>query len=322
MDPTRNNILLRAGESSLKIFPALGGKIASLHLAGREWLWTSDVTPYRVPDETMRGDDASYVELADTGGYDECLPTVGACTLPEATPAFGGLRLPDHGELWSQQPSVDVSRGRQGEQVTLTWLGRRMPYRFERSATLAADGRLTMRYAMNNLGKAPLPFLWSAHPLLPLTDYTRLHLPLGARMRVDAVHGLPAATMLADHRWPVLRAGERDLDLAQPSATTDGTACKVFLDLPAGSVVAGIEEEGVRLDVTLDGGEVTHFGLWINNRGWTPFEHGRPYRNLGFEPCIGAPDSLANALGGWESAAWLAPGESRTWTLVWSAQRT
>ena len=306
----------------MTIFPALGGKIASLHLAGREWLWTSDVTPYRVPDETTRGDDASYVELADTGGYDECFPTVAACSLPSSVPEFGGLRLPDHGELWSQQPSVAVQRDAQGEQAMLTWSGRRMPYRFERSATLSPDGRLTMRYSAANLSRSPLPFLWSAHPLLPLTGRTQLHLPRGARMRVDAVHGLSADAMFAEHRWPVLQAGAQALDLSCAGALPDGVACKVFLDLPPGPVVTGVEEDGARLNVAFDGADVTHIGLWINNLGWTPFANGRPYRNLAFEPCIGAPDSLAKALDDWNSAAWLSPDETRSWTLTWSASRT
>ena len=322
VDPTQDSVLLRAGDSSLTILPALGGKIASLRLAGREWLWTSDVTPWRVPDDGMRSDDASYVELADTGGYDECLPTVGPCTLPRDIREFGGLRLPDHGELWSQQPTLDIRQDGNEQQATVTWLGRRMPYRFERSAILTSGDRLTMRYGLTNLGQSPLPFLWSAHPLLPLTDRTRLHLPAGTRMRVDAVHGLPADAMLVDHRWPMLRSGDRELDLSRPAESTDGIACKVFLDLPPGRVVAGVEDDGARLDVTFDGGEVTHFGLWMNNRGWTPFANGRPYRNLAVEPCIGAPDSLTKALTEWKAAAWLPPRETREWTLAWSARRT
>jgi len=38
----------------------------------------------------------SYVETADSGGYDECFPTVGPCTLPSDVERYGGLALPDH----------------------------------------------------------------------------------------------------------------------------------------------------------------------------------------------------------------------------------
>lgn len=94
---------LRAGTTKVVIIPALGGKIASMEMAGREWLWTSDVISHQAPI-----DGASYVETADSGGYDECFPTVASCTLPAISGryaalslpnAYSGLALPDHGEL-------------------------------------------------------------------------------------------------------------------------------------------------------------------------------------------------------------------------------
>jgi galactose mutarotase-like enzyme len=84
-------------------------------------------------------------------------------------------------------------------------------------------------------------------------------------------------------------------------------------------VRAALEEGDARLEVELDTREVPHFGLWLNHRGWTPFEGGAPYGNLAFEPCIGAPDPLSDALGDWDSAAWLGPREMRRWSLVWRA---
>ena len=66
---------LRAGQTKVVIIPALGGKIASLVLGGREWLWRNDVIPYATPV-----DGASYVETGDTGGEeddDDNLPNTG-----------------------------------------------------------------------------------------------------------------------------------------------------------------------------------------------------------------------------------------------------
>jgi galactose mutarotase-like enzyme len=82
---------------------------------------------------------------------------------------------------------------------------------------------------------------------------------------------------------------------------------------------AAIEEEGARLEVSFDTAQVTHFGLWLNRGGWSPFARGKGYRNLAFEPCMGAPDSLTEALGQWRSANWLEPGQTREWTLTWRA---
>jgi galactose mutarotase-like enzyme len=325
-----DSIVLTGGDAVVTLFPALGGKIASLRLAGREWLWTSDVLPYRVPDEAVRADDdVSYVKTADTGGYDECFPTVGPCTLPAGVAgtahATGAapLRLPDHGELWSQQPRTTVRREAGVEAATCEWTGRRLPYVFVREVAVHADGRVAMHYLATNTSDAPFPFLWSAHPLLPLGDRTRVRLPAGARTRVDATHGIALAAPPAEHRWPRVHGATGESDFSHPAALGDGWACKLFLDLPAAPVTATIEEDDARLVVAFDGAEVTHLGLWLNNHGWTPFDDGRPYRNLALEPCLGAPDSLSAALEApWDAAPWLQPGESRRWTLTWRGERT
>src|SRR5687768_17319680 len=78
---------LRGGGSRVLIVPTLGGKIAQMELGGRQWLWQSDVIPYSVPEEGT-----SYVETADTGGYDECFPTVGPCKVPTWIRGFGGAQ--------------------------------------------------------------------------------------------------------------------------------------------------------------------------------------------------------------------------------------
>ena len=309
-------ILLAAGGSEIALAPALGGKIASMRLGGREWLWTSDVIAAVPPSPaTAADDDVSYVRTADTGGYDECFPTVGACAVPREVAGVGGVRLPDHGELWSQRPAVTVDAGR--ALAVTTWEGRRMPYLFERASEVHADGRVELRYAVTNRGAERLPFLWSAHPLLPLTPRTRLELPDGARVRVYAEHGISLGGARSEHRWPFVEVDGVARTLARPAEVADAYACKLFLDLPADARLLAVREGGARLEVELDPGDVTHFGLWVNNGGWTPFAGGAPYRNVAFEPCIGAPDTLDDALGAGGGAAWLGAGETRRWTLTW-----
>ena len=306
---------LRAGGSRVVIIPALGGKIAALELAGRQWLWTSDVIPYREPT-----DGASYVETADSGGYDECFPTVGACSIPSYLRPFGGLALPDHGELWAQAAVFTLETRDDGMSATCEWTGRRMPYRFSRVIDVDSAGTVTMRYAATNDGADRMPFLWSAHPLLPLTPQTRLLLPEGARVRVYAEHGIDLFGTCAEHRWPVVRTEHGGLDLSHPDSVGRAYACKLFLDMPEGR--ASVEEADTRLEVTFEVGQVPNFGLWINRRGWTPFRRKKAYLNFAFEPCIGAPDTLSDALGAWHAAHWLEPGQRREWTLTWRGLRS
>ena len=314
---------LRAGTTSVVIVPALGGKLISLRLAGREWLWENDQLPHHAPPEG-----ASFIEEGDSGGYDECFPTVALCSLPaiagrysalSLTNAYSGLALPDHGELWSQPTTFQLETREEGMYAVCGWVGKRMPYRFARALFVSGEDRVDMRYAVTNDGLDRLPFIWSSHPLFPLTKRTRLELPEGARVRVWSEHGIVLGGQAAEHRWPRAIASGKAYDLSHPDAVARAYACKLFIDMSAGR--AAIEEEGARLEVAFDPAQVPNLGLWINRRGWSPNKRRKPALNLALEPCIGAPDSLTEALGAWKGAAWLEPGETREWWLSWRGGR-
>lgn len=305
--PELHRLVLEGGGTRVVLVPALGGKILELHAGGRQWLWSSDVIPL-----APGVDGASYALTADSGGMDECFPTVGPCRLPGDVPGYGGLSLPDHGELWAQAPAFDASAG----EATCTWTGRRMRYRLVRRLAIGADGAVTLDYTLNNDGAAALPFLWSSHPLFPLTPATRLELPTGARLRVWDWHGLPPPRG-PEHRWPRIATAAGELDCSHPWSIAERFACKLFLDVSTGG--AGLVEDGIALRFGFDPGEVTHVGLWLNRRGWTPFPDREPYLNLALEPALGAPDTLTDALAGWASAHWLAPGAERRWRMTVSA---
>ena len=86
-------------------------------------------------------------------------------------------------------------------------------------------------------------------------------------------------------------------------------ACKLFVDMPEGW--ATLREGHQRtVDARSIRTQVTHVGIWINKQRMDPISPGVAYINLAFAPCIGAPDSLSDALGDWKSAAWVEPGPS------------
>ena len=180
---------------------------------------------------------------------------------------------------------------------------------------------------MENSGPNRLPFVWSSHPLFPLTMQTRVVLPDGARTRVWAQYGADFGGPLAEQRWPRLRAWGTMADMSRPAnALPSAYACKLFVDLPRTTTVIALEEGTARLEMTVDGARVPTVGLWINRGGWSAFAPSRsflPWRrttacsNIGIEPCIGAPDSLAEALGAWDSAHWIEPRASIRWSMTW-----
>lgn len=302
---------LSAGGSRVVLIPELGGKIASMEIAGRQWLWTNPSMPFRTP---VPG--TSYVGTADSGGFDECFPTVAPCTLPAAAETFKGVELQDHGELWSQRPSIELVTRPDGQEATMVWTGVKMPYQFTRVVRVDSSGAVTMRYSARNSGSSRMPFIWSSHPLLPLTNETKLLLPEGEPVRVFQAERIELGGVGAEHRWPNLRTPKEVLDVTRPLSPGKRFACKLFFDSVPG--IAAVEEGGARLEVRFDRKEVPDFGLWINARGWSPSRRIRSYSNFGFEPCIGAPDTLSDALGGWRRAHWLEAGEARTWTLTWT----
>jgi hypothetical protein len=156
---------------ALVVVPELGGKVASLvsRATGREWLWRNPDLPYR---RARPGD--SYVALHDTGGIDECLPTV--------APSLG---FPDHGELWAQPWEVE-ERG--DERLALRATGVRAAYRLRRGLELAG-ARVVLDYQLENLSARELAFVWCLHPLLAIEPGMTIELPEATPIRVPDPHG-------------------------------------------------------------------------------------------------------------------------------------
>jgi len=309
------SVELRSGETKVVIVPALGGKITSLEIAGREWLWRD---PAPAPRAQKQANGAEFGATGDGGGFDECFPTIAPCTLASDTPGFGGVGLPDHGELWSRPAALTLETRDDGVHATTEWIGERMPYRFARTV-IARGGGVEMRYRVVNEGAHPLPFIWCAHPLFPLTKQTRLIIPDGTRVRLWSQRDVSLGTPGTELRWPRAVVGGKFVDLSRPFGVARSYACKLFLEPSMGH--AAIEEEGARLEVSFDTTRVPYLGVWIDKGAWSLLRRGRAVRVLGMEPGIGAPDSLNEAMRTWKSAGRLEPRESREWSVTWTGIR-
>src|SRR5438067_797219 len=87
---TQENVLIQVGDCSLSILPEFGGKIASLLFRSQELL-QAPLAPVAARSRTMPFD------AGDASGWDECLPSVAACSVPTEG---GTAEIPDHGDLW------------------------------------------------------------------------------------------------------------------------------------------------------------------------------------------------------------------------------
>jgi galactose mutarotase-like enzyme len=300
-------VALRSEQVEVVAIPVLGMKLTNLRrLNGREWLWRSDQIPLSPPEPG-----ASYVDTADSGGWDECFPTVGPCPMPGAPP--GAPHLPDHGELWSATWTSSVYDHAEGSTLAGSALGRIFPYEFHRQVTLHPhEPRVNFRYQVRNTGETSFPWIWSSHPLLNVQPGSELSLPGVTQVRVSAVHGRDDLSENDVVSWPGGIGGNAD----RFTFPADGSwAVKLFGDLgPEGRMVLTDPRAGERLEFVVRREEVPQVGVWINCLGWAP-KGKKPYYNLALEPCIGAPDRLDLAVRDWRTAQTLAPGEERAWAI-------
>lgn len=300
-------IALRSPEIEAVVIPAIGARISHLRRrGGREWLWRNAQMPLALPDASR-----SYVERADSGGWDECFPTVAPSPIPGAPP--GGPGLPDHGELWAADWSSSVYERAAATTFLATAQGRMLPYEFSREVTLVPDEPvMRLSYRLRHTGAAPFAWIWSSHPLFIVQPEDEIELAGVREVRVDAVHGRGDLRSDEAVAWPGAIGDGTNDRLRLPGA--DGWAAKLFAEAKAGRCGLIDRQRGERLEMIADPAEVTHVGLWINCAGWAP-PGIEPYYNLALEPCIGAPDSLLAAADRWHTAQRLNPGEERTWRL-------
>lgn len=247
---------LRSESIEVEVVPELGAKVISIknQRTAREWL-------YRPPGglrlfRNRLGDDFATSTLV---GWDECLPTVAACT-------WNGRTLPDHGEAWSVAWQVDEAAWQRSVLSTTVRLGV-TGLLFERTIELD-DREVQVRYVLTNPGKQAEAFLWAMHPLLAMVAGDQLELPADVRGH------------LAGESWiDSLTFGER------PPA-----CAKVFAG-PVREGRAGVTnlDTGDRIGFHWDAAENTWLGLWLTRGGWNGHHH------LALEPTNGRPDSLAVA---------------------------
>lgn len=298
------------GALALTIIPALGGKISSLRdrRSGREWLWRHPRMAYaQVPHGSV------YTTSADTGGWDECFPSVAACAYPSAP--WAGADVQDHGELWSQPAGLALHEDGDRAELTTRWQGVALPYTLERRIALrAGSATLRVEYCALSQADAPIAFIWCIHALLAIEPGMQLLLPPAARFNRWAE--LPDG-LLAGERGlrypPPLTAGAPSLaSLPDRSA---GVALKLWSDpLPAGAGWATLRAGDGELRMRWDVARLPQLAIWMNLGAWAA-DGGAPYYNLGLEPCIGAQDSLAQAVTTEHLFATLPPRGTYTWWL-------
>ena len=301
------NVLIQAGGCRLTILPKLGGKIASIRVKERELL-QAPLAPYGPRTRTMSFD------AGDASGWDECLPSVAACTVETAQ---GPAAVPDHGDLWRvawQEIAKNANSATfRGECFSL-------PLTLLRTITLTPTDkgyRIHADYKVTNTSARETPWAWSAHPgyaaeegdILSLPDSIKaLRIEWTRNDRLDKSNGAAA--------WPIAKlttGGETDLRVSTKAHS--GVGDKLFVGpLAAKENWVALErpKAGVRLRVSFDAAATPYLGLWICQDGY-PEGDGIKQHCVAMEPTTAPVDSLA-ITGPWSRT--LAPGESYFWPMT------
>ncbi len=288
-------VALLGDELYMEVLPALGGKISVLRRRdGENVLLAPPDYPHRTPDV-----DGAF-DAHDTSGFDECFPTVAACT-------EGGRVLPDHGQTWSRP--ARVTREGDALRIESTLPGSR----FARTLRLEGD---TLHLDYEVLGEQPVAALWSSHPLLEARPGMQILLPrsvheLFVEWSTDEALGSRVA-------WPV-HQGAR-LDVLLPPTT--GRAHKLFtgpIAADEGACALYDPDRDIAVTFRFDPKDVPCVGLWICEGGWPTTRPSKHY-TVALEPCSGRPDSLAEAvaLGTSFTLPTIAP---RRWAVMMSISR-
>ena len=308
------NVVMRAGICAVTILPRLGGKIASIRIGERELL-QSPLAPYGPRTRTMSFDEG------DASGWDECLPSVAACTVKTAS---GTASIPDHGDLWRVEwkskglGTRGIADGHGAE--TLRGECFSLPLTLERTVGLtetALGWEMRLDYSVRNTGSFAVPWSWAAHPLFVAEAGDRIVLPGSiSALRLEGSGGGRLGKNGDTVSWPVAALADgSDCDLSLAQGIESGIGDKLFAGPLSGAenwCALERSRAGVRIKVRFDPAATPYLGLWICYGGW-PERAGTKQMCVAMEPATAPVDSLAE-MGPWSRV--LAPGESYQWGMT------
>ena len=267
----------------IKIIPESGGKLQSIYdkRIRKEYLYQSSWTEYRKSEY-----DSSFL-TGEISGFDEMFPTIVSCYYPDFP--WAGTKMPDHGEVWPLPWEAELSE----EEISLSVYGVRLPYRLEKKIKFSQPDKLRIDYRISNLSDFPMKFIWAAHPLLNIDEYSTIILPDQVNKVINVMHG---AKRLGDygilHNWPVTRTAdgkEYDMGKLNPSHR-DNDKYYVYGCLSKGECALYNEKTRDYIKFIFPVDKVPYLGVWVNENG--PLLN---QQNVAVEPCTGALDNINTA---------------------------
>lgn len=289
----------------VSLLPEFGGKICSLiHKRSGTELLKQPLVPVEQIDPPFYGEDFSS---SHAFGFDECFPNI-APGRYETDEKF--IQLPDHGEVWCGEASVIQKNG----ELILSHSGRSIHYMFVKKVKLKGN-RLIINYSIENLEQAAFSYIWSAHPLLEVSQGDELLVP--PSMEEVTVNWTSDENLwnLGDRlSWPEIDTGNprKDFRIVQPKS--DRFAAKLFGKMDTADRVGIYRKEAdLSLLFHYNPETVPYLGLWLCYGGW-PKNNSTGDYTVALEPSRGGADDLAYAIKQGLSFH-IEPSEIQNWQL-------
>jgi galactose mutarotase-like enzyme len=263
-------VVLENDDIRVVVIPQSGGKIQSIFdkKENYEHLYQSPNEKYILPYY------GATFEQCDFSGFDDMFPNILGGYYPHFP--WKGTELPDHGEVWT----LPFDCTKHNDHVILRCSGVKIPYTFEKDITL--EGTLIkIKYKVTNHTNFDFKFIWAAHALKNIDEYSEILLPDGIEKIFNTFGGLGVpdvfGTMTDWHN-------EEIYGKISPPGT-----CKkyyVYGTLPKGECALYNSRTRRFLKFIYPNEKVPYLGVWINNGGY----YGQ--KNVAIEPCTGAFDLI------------------------------
>lgn len=291
---TFKQIQLRNEQLSIAFLPELGGKMIRLKnlKTGTQYL----KTPLNPGTDYHKSNYGEVFKSSDAFGFDECFPTVEPSAYENPFADKGPkIQIPDHGELWSLPWNYEYSE----DKLILSIRGKKLDYEFRKSITLL-ENVVRTEYTLINLSTVPFHYVWSAHPLLDVSEGDQLLLPDEIK---EVFLNWSSDPRLGSYgkilTWPYLFSNEKsynDINFSIVQSKTLEKSFKLFTsrlsDNRAGLYRTNKDETVL---FHFNPTETSFLGLWLCYGGWPENEPAKHF-TVGIEPTSGRPDSLSNAI--------------------------